>query len=203
MLNVKKLLTNILSAMNNAGIPRITTASALTSVNFLSYSGYPIMRVEYSNGVQRQLVYNANGLTLQTRPSSSDSWTDVWHHDPTTVSQLNVALSNVSGIASATITQVGSYTIPAAGTYFVQFRGRWQSNTNGYRNLAISTSTTSLTALDDLWVNAAPALSDNTVMQVQGIITVTAATTIYFLVRHNSSSALNFDQPKYTVQQLA
>ena len=203
MLNIKKLLTKLLEVVNSSGISRFQINNTLTKAWLTSYSGYPFIRAEYANGIQRQFLTNANGLVLQTRANSSDSWTDVWTFDPPNVSQLNISLSNVSGIASATITQVGSYTIPAAGTYFVQFRGRWQSNTNGYRNLAISTSATSLTALDDLWVNAAPALSDNTVMQVQGIITVTAATTIYFLVRHNSSSALNFNQPKYTVQQLA
>jgi len=203
MLNIKKLLTKLLEVVNSSGISRFQINNTLTKAWLTSYSGYPFIRAEYANGIQRQFLTNANGLVLQTRANSSDSWTDVWTFDPPNVSQLNISLSNVSGIASATITQVGSYTIPAAGTYFVQFRGRWQSNTNGYRNLSISTSATSLTALDDLWVNAAPALSDNTVMQVQGIITVTAATTIYFLVRHNSSSALNFNQPKYTVQQLA
>ena len=203
MLNIKKLLTKLLEVVNSSGISRFQINNTLTKAWLTSYSGYPFIRAEYANGIQRQFLTNANGLVLQTRANSSDSWTDVWTFDPPNVSQLNISLSNVSGIASATITQVGSYTIPAAGTYFVQFRGRWQSNTNGYRNLAISTSATSLTALDDLWVNAAPALSDNTVMQVQGIIPVTAATTIYFLVRHNSSSALNFNQPKYTVQQLA
>ena len=99
-------------------------------------------------------------------------------------------MGSTTSVADSTWTQVGSLTL-AAGTYILCACGSFQSNSSGYRALAISLSSGTTTMDRFSWVRCAPATNAYTEVNFCKIQPVATSTTYYLNAYQTSGGALN------------
>lgn len=104
-------------------------------------------------------------------------------------------ISGWPDVASMTVTKVGEVTLQP-GLYFIEYTCLFQGNTNGFREIAISTNTSSLNSLGYAYTDARATNSGaNTMTAVVAIIEVSASEypngrTLYFLAYQSSGSTI-------------
>lgn len=100
-----------------------------------------------------------------------------------------------SSVASNSLTKLGEITLQPA-CYFIAYTCQFASNSNGYRQIGFSTSTSDITGLGWAFMDSQYAVSGTlTQTRINGVIKVSAedypnGRTFYFLAKQNSGSTL-------------
>lgn len=141
-------------------------------------------------------VYQGNLADNKIVNAASNSQTNTYSCDY--INNLIDAIGTIysenfdnSTVTDNTLTTAGTITLPK-GTYLITGFGSFASNSTGYRQMGIATSSSS-SSIDRSATSTASAVNGSaTAMQVITMINPNAQTTYYLNVRQNSGSSLSF-----------
>lgn len=165
------------------------TANIFSHMSPASYSG--VLTIERRDSYQRHVFTSSQGEVYEGWRESftvaePSSWSKVY---PVTYSAVS---SETVSITSGTDTVIKSVTL-APGTYILSFGANFAANENGYRGIAIST-TTAFSGAVYPGAQRVPAVNSSgigTWLSCTTIYSLSVSTTFYFIARQNSGSALS------------
>lgn len=146
--------------------------------------------VLYTKANGNGFVLDAGDGTTRKRLEGKPDGTLKWNDNDLTPQKETGYYPNAISVPNNTITEITSFTI-TKGTWLCLYMGEFASNATGYRNLAISTSSTGSATNRFAAVQMQAANGMATRIQGTTILRVGSNTTYYLNARQNSGSALN------------
>lgn len=148
-------------------------------------------------------VYQGNLADNKIVNAASNSQTNTYSCDyiNTNIGTIYSENFDNSTVADNTLTTVGTITL-SKGTYVITGFGSFATNSTGYRQMGIATSSSS-SSIDRSATSTVSAVNGSaTTMQVITMINPNAQTTYYLNVKQNSGSSLSFTYGGFRAMKL-